>query len=230
MRRLLVMLIFFALLAFSVSRVEARQDQVTPQAAPPSGTGTPTPGGEIQILSPKPGQALQGSVPVVVDTMTLNFKSVELDFGFMDDPTATWFLIFQGIQPVTGTMLVLWDTSTITDGDYNLRMLVTFSDDSQKSVEVDGIRVRNYTPVETSTPTLQPPTATKAPASTATATLLPSKTPPQASATPTPMGANPVVISRQDILVSAGKGALAILGLFALGGIYTVIRSLGRGK
>jgi hypothetical protein len=222
MRRLML-LVFFVLALILYSGVD-------------SSTGltqsTQQPGSEIQILSPLPGQALQGNVPVVVNTTTTDFKSVELTFCYFDDPSGTWFLIYQGIQPVTGTMLVLWDTSTITDGDYTLRMVVSFLDNSQKIVLVPGIRVRNYTPVETSTPEPVQPTRTSAPINTAT--LIPThaskiEQSPQASpVNQTQIPLNPVEVSQTDIYSSIGKGMLAVIGLFCLGLIYNAARTLRR--
>jgi hypothetical protein len=218
MRRLLILLFFsLGLIISSASHPSAGLTQSTQQ-----------PGNEVQILSPLPGQALQGNVPVVVNTTTSDFKSVELTFGYNDDPSGTWFLIYQGIQPVTGTMLVLWDTSTITDGDYILRMVVSFMDGSQKMILVPGVRVRNYTPVETSTPEPVQPTETRVPVNTATATLAPIPTqPPQATPVgQTPIRPNAAELTQADVFSSVGKGILAVIGLFTLGLIYSAARTL----
>lgn len=206
-----------------------RQEEPTPPGPVLAPSTTETPGSAVQIISPKEGQALQGSIPVVVDTTTANFQGVELTFGYMDDPTETWFWIYQGIQPVTGTMLVLWDTSTLTDGDYKLRLQVNYSDGSQRSVIVENLRVRNYTPIETNTPA--PPTSTSlAPTNTATAPV------PAAVQTAAPIPtqapasdrANPLSISRESVLSSAGLGTLTVFGLFALGLLYHAARTLRR--
>lgn len=45
-----------------------------------------------------------------------------------------------------------------------------------------------------------------------------------AESTPTPLPPNPMEISRQDLLNSMGKGALAAIGLFALMGIYRTLQ------
>jgi len=228
MRRALVLFFFFLMLLGSSARdVNALQEFQTPSATPP-------PGSTLQIISPQPGQALQGSIPVIVDTTVENFQTVELTFRYANDPTETWFLIYQGIQPVTGTMLVLWDTNTITDGDYLLRMVVTFKDNSQKALTVADLRVRNYTIVETSTPAPPPPTAT----STRPVTLTPiitiqpvplaTSTTTEIKAQSTPILTNPAELNQDDILGMAGKGAIAVVGFFILIGIYFQIRSKGR--
>ena len=147
----------------------------------------------------------------------------------MDDPTETWFWSYQGIQPVKGTMLELWDTCTMTAGDYKLRLQVNYSDGSQRSVIVENLRVRNYTPVETNTPA--PPTSTSlAPTNTATAPVpaavqAAGPSPIQASAADR---ANPRCISRESVLASAGLGTLTVFGLFALGLLYHAARTLRR--
>jgi len=183
-----------------------------------------------QIISPKPGQALQGNIPVVVDTTFQKFQSVELTFAYANNPTKTWFLIYQGLQPVSNGPLVAWDTSLITDGDYDLRMTITFLDGSQHAVDVRGLRVRNYSAVETDTPApatpTSPPATAETPIPTITPTHQPSPLPPAATALPP----NPAELQQQDVWLNAGKGALAIVGLFALAGLYQAARSLGRQK
>ncbi len=211
------------MIVFTVNVAQARRlDQ---QATP-----TPQPDDAIQILSPQTGQALQGSIPVIVNTTLENFQTVELTFGYAQDSSQTWFLIKQGIQPVTGTMLALWDTGMLTDGDYNLRMEVTFKDSSQKSVTVSGLRVRNYSPIETNTPLPPQPTATAAPARTPTFTppLVPSQVSPAALPSPTPLARNPIELDQQDILDYAIKGVLIVVGLFAFAGMVGAVRRLGR--
>ena len=204
--------------------------QAQVQASPATVTATPHPGSEIQITSPRQGASIQGSVPVIVDTTLLNFQSVELTFGYAEDASQTWFLIYQGIQPVTGTMLVLWETSTITDGDYTLRMVVTFTDGSQKSVLAPGIRVRNYTPVETDTPVPTPTAVTAVPASPSQPTLAPSSTLPAATPTPAPPEANPAELPREEVTYSIGKGVLVVFALFVLAGSFHWLKSRIRNK
>ncbi len=133
--------------------VRAFQAQVTASPAPPVSAPTTTPEATAAsaaaktpaILSPRPGQALQGTVPIVVETALEGFEAVELAFAYADNPTGTWFTIFQGNQPVSQSSLTQWDTSQISDGIYTLRLTVKLSDGSQQSVEAAGLRVRNYT-------------------------------------------------------------------------------------
>lgn len=230
MRRLPLLLLLLILLAGSPPGKASAVQEEPPTAQPGQPTPTPAAGeAEPQILSPGRGQALQGSVPVVVDTTTTDFQSVELTFAYADDPTGSWFWIYQGVQPVTGTMLVLWDTSVLTDGNYRLRMQVNFSDGRQETVFVEDLRVRNYTPVETNTPMPPTPTPTSAPAQSATP--LPAQATPTTLPTPaqpTVIPPNPAIVERVDLAASAALGAMMVFGLFSLGALYRLARSLRR--
>jgi hypothetical protein len=216
------------LLLLSSSSGEARQEQVPATATPTSQPGLQAAPENARIISPKPGQALQGNIPVVVDTTSSEFQSVELTFAYAKNPTDTWFLIYQGLQSVSNGPLVAWDTSLITDGDYDLRMVVTLNDGSQQTDTVKGVRVRNYTVVETDTPAPVTPTLQSELADTPIPTITPTYTPVQPPPTATPLPPNPAALSQADIWLGAGKGAVAIVALFAVGGLYYAVRKLGR--
>lgn len=209
--------------------------------AAPAGAGTalqvsPTPSSQpdIAILTPQPGAALQGSIQVSIDTDAPGFQSSVIEFMYVGETISgndsAWFLIDERSQPVNGPA-VEWDTSTITDGVYIMRLVVTFSDGRSQSVEIGGLRVRNYTPVETDTlipatatadlppvATIVPPTPTGTPSPTWTAR------PP----TSTPLPSNPLEISRSQVTASAALGGLAVIGLFASGAAYGLLKRLGR--
>jgi hypothetical protein len=112
---------------------------------------TPVP--DIVIVDPQPGQALKGVVAIMGRTTLSSFRSAEVLFGYTNDPSQTWFLIAESASPVEAGLLAEWDTSTLTDGNYTLRLVVNRTDGSRVVVIVPGLRVRNYSPVETSTPT-----------------------------------------------------------------------------
>jgi hypothetical protein len=232
MRRMLGLVLLVLLLsALPKATVVARQEEPTPPApAPTSLTPIPT-ADAVQIISPKDGQALQGSIPIVVNTTTTNFQSVELTFAYMSNPSGTRFWIYQGIQPVTGTMLVLWDTSTLTDGNYQLRMEVTFSDGSQQSMIVKDLRIRNYTPIETSTPPPLTETPTQAKATSTSIPAAPVVTQTSQSlptAQPANSHNNPITLSRTNVTDSVGLGVLTVFALFVFGMVYQAARSLRR--
>ena len=204
------LLLFFVLLAYG----PGDSVRVSQQQAP-----------AITIQAPVSGEALQGTVPIQGSSAVDGFASAELSFAYRNDPSGTWFMIADLDQPVSNGVLTQWDTNAITDGVYDLRLVVTLKDGSQQTAIVSGVRVRNYTPVETVTPTAVTPTATPVPGDTPVPTLTPTPTitpiPPTATALPP----NPAQLSTQDIMSSFGKGALGIAALFALAGIFRSLHS-----
>ena len=195
--------------------------QSTPEPAPFSVEKTDQYPIEPQIISPQPGEVLRGNVPVVVDTTAPNFESVELTFMYEDDSSETWFLIHQGVRPVTGTLLVLWDTTTITDGNYRLQMIVKFDQGEQIAVLVPNLQVRNYSPAEMDAPTPNPPTQILPPS---TSTTAPTWTQVSAAAastavppTPVPPMKNPAEIQPAEVLKSIGIGSLLVFFIFTFG-------------
>jgi hypothetical protein len=187
---------------------------------------TITPGAMIVIISPAPGQALQGTVLILAETEFDVPTSVNLSFSYRDDPRGTWFLI-QEFQDVGQQELGFeWDTTTITDGDYTIRLSAD-TEQGEHSAQIQGLRVRNYTAVETSTPI---PTSTPAPQGTLAPTITPTRTetaiPPSATALPP----NPAQITTDDIWNSIITGALIILGLFGILGVSQHIRKRSRKK
>jgi len=69
------------------------------------------------ISAPVAGQKLQGKVDIIGTTDVPNFASAELAFTYASDPTDNWFTIQALSQPVLDSVLAVWDTSFISDGD-----------------------------------------------------------------------------------------------------------------
>jgi hypothetical protein len=158
------------------------------------------------------------------------FQSAELTFTYANDTTHTWFWIADMARPINGT-LAEWDTTTLTDGDYTLRLVVIRTEGSPVEIVIAGLRVRNYTPIETNTPAPTPTlTAPLTPAPWELPAAPPTLTPLPTSARPTltPLPTNPALLTTQDITLSLGRGALGLLGAFALLGIYLYWRKLMR--
>ena len=171
--------------------------------------------------SPRPGEALQGVVTITGSADLPDLVSMEVSFAYHDDPSHTWFLIAESQQPVTSGTLATWDTTTITDGDYDLRLLVHLKDGTAQQVVISGLRVRNYTPVETSTP--QPAAAATAAATAVTDTPLPPTATP-IPPTPTPFSPNPAQLSQVDYLSGLALGGIVVLVLFVGMGVYVTMR------
>ena len=203
--------IFLIFLIFSPIRSNA-QDDVEPEP-------------DVSILFPSSGQAVQGSIPVRVDTSVQGFISAELTFAYQGDQTGTWFLISQSDEPLSEALMTEWDTTVLTDGIYNLRLVVELDNGTQLTGLVTGVRVRNYSPIETETPA---PSPTSAPLDTPlpTETPLPSATP--IPATPTALPPNALTLTGADIRVNFLRGAAGGIALVILAGLYLSFRNLFR--
>jgi hypothetical protein len=171
--------------------------------------------GQPVILSPAQGEVLQGTVTLRGSSAETGFQSSEVDFAYAGDTTSTWFLVALASQPVDSNTLATWDTTTITDGNYNLRLRVYLNDGTHLDAIVPNLRVRNYTPVETPTPA---PTAIL-PTLTPTDTLTPTPFP-----TPTALPVNPAVLTQADISTSLVYGGLGAVILIIILGIYFWLR------
>ncbi len=188
-------------------------------------TGSPN----VVIRSPVGGEAVQGTVSITGSANPVGFESFELAFKYIGDTTNTWFLITEGTEQVRNTTLAEWNTFSITDGDYDLRLRVRLDNGSFLEDRVAGIRIRNYTQIETSTPQLTA-TPTDTPTPDLTAMFTPS---PTATATPeptliptaTPLPRNPAEFYPGEISLTILRGAAGVLVAFILLGIYTSIRS-----
>jgi hypothetical protein len=204
MRRIFV--IFFLLIVVFPTPVQAQE------------------GEQLAILSPVEGQILQGLVAVSGSVTVLGFEKYDLSFAYQDDLTQTWFVLASSSLPIFEGDLGSWDTTTLTDGDYILRLRVFLLDGSVQETTLSGLRVRNYTAIPTSTFT---PTATAvvqfavptaqviAPAPATVTPSLP---------TPTPLPVNPVSLARVSISGALGKGAILALLLFLGFGLLLKLR------
>jgi hypothetical protein len=175
------------------------------------------------IQSPGGGEALQGVVLVSGTTDVPGFRRSEVAFAYQNDPTSTWFLIQQSEQPVIESVLANWDTTTIGDGTYQLRLQVVLEDGQVLEQVVAGLRVRNYTQIETNTPVS--PAARQA-----TGTLVPTplsdfQVMPR-NITPAPT--NPAQLDRMDLQQSALRGTLVVFSALLVGVLYLGLRALIR--
>ncbi len=172
----------------------------------------------LRIDAPASGQVLSGLVNVMGTSAVDGFFVSELSFAYASDSAPTWFLIYSSDQPVTDGLLAAWDTNTVTDGVYNLRLRVTLQDGSALETIVTGLRIRNQTPTET--PTLAPtatPDFVRAGMTPIPATPLPAPTWTPLP-TPTDLPRNPASVLPAELTSSLGRGiALAFLSFLAIG-------------
>ena len=178
----------------------------------------------ITITSPLAGDVLRGEVTITGTTDIPNFSSAQLDFAYASNPTNTWFAIQTLSQPVTDSALTTWNTTSISDGDYILRLRVNLSDNTLQEITVP-IQIGND---------LVPVTPTVVPTATLNAVEVQIPTPFLLAASPTPttpprptptaLPTNPASLGQTAIFASLGRGVLVILGLFALSGLILRFR------
>jgi hypothetical protein len=177
----------------------------------------------IAITSPAPDEVLRGQVTITGRVVIVSFVSVQVEFAYASNPTNTWFTIQTFSQPILDSTLAVWDTTSITDGDYVLRLRVNFEDGTFQEATVP-IKIGNDAlPTPTAEPTSTPeevvvfvPTPFLVAASP-TPTEVP-------RSTPTALPVNPASLEQNEIYASLGRGALVILGLFALAGLIIRVR------
>jgi hypothetical protein len=169
--------------------------------------------GYAEIVSPAPGEAVQGLFTLQGSASHPLFEAYDLAFAYQQAPISTWFSIVERreIEVVDGR-LGLWDTSGISDGEYQLRLRVYLENGTTLEDIIEGVRVRNRSQIETPTPAAvsgNQPTATSVP---------PTSTPgPTPIIIASPPGGSSVLIFLQSGFII---GAAALLSL----GIYLYIR------
>lgn len=185
-----------------------------------SGWGSPTTLTRPKITQPQPGQAVQGQVAVTGSTNVTGFRSAEIAFSYEGGGEANWFLIAALDYPIEDGTITVWDTTGIEDGSYSLRVKVMLQDGRSVESVVSGLRVRNYTPIETATPT--------APAEGSAATLPAPQADLQIAPSATPLPANPAEVSPPALMYSMTWGVVIVVVLFIVVGVYLFFRSLSR--
>jgi hypothetical protein len=177
----------------------------------------------VAITSPTPDELLRGEVTITGKLDVPSFLSAQLEFAYASNPTNTWFPIQAFSQPMTDSTLAVWDTASITDGDYVLRLHVNLEDgtfqEATVPVKIGNDVLPTATPEPTSTPELE--TSLIPTPFLLAASPTPTNLPPP---TPTALPPNPVSLRQNQIYASLGRGALVILGLFAVAGLIIRVR------
>lgn len=174
--------------------------------------------GFAEVTRPVSGEAVGGVVTIEGTANHPSFDHFDLTFTYEADTTSTWFpIVDEHRSRVVEGRLAVWDTTGITDGEYMLRLRVWPAEGEPLVAIVHGVRVRNYTSIETPTPGPSP----AAPA------LTPTEAPP--TSTPTPpaiVPAPPEPGNRVGSALLAG-GTIAVVVLAATGG-YAAWRAASR--
>ncbi len=120
------------------------------------------------ITYPPETEVLRGSVQIKGTAVHPDFWKYEL--AAAPQGTENWFNIITSESPVQDGVLGVWDTRTVSDGAYSIRLRVVRRDGNYDEYFVRNVSVNNTappptptpetTPTPTATPTPQPPTAT----------------------------------------------------------------------
>ncbi|MEO1667353.1 MAG: PKD domain-containing protein, partial [Chloroflexota bacterium] len=124
-----------------------------PTAVPPAQASTPVPI-SIVILSPVPGSVISGNTQVLGAASHPQFLQYQVEYGPQPNSGNLWFPITGTVQrPVNNGLLGIWNTTSVEDGLYNIRLRVTLRDGTSLSTVVGNIRVQNRqpTPIPTAT-------------------------------------------------------------------------------
>jgi PKD repeat protein len=136
---------------------------IVPTAVRPPSLPTPTPLPiSIVILSPVPGNVLAGNVQIVGAATHPNFLQYQVEAGPDPNPGNLWYPITAAIQtPVINGTLSIWNTTTVPDGAWALRLRVYLRDGTTLTTVVNNVRVQNQapTPVPSPTPNIPRPIA-----------------------------------------------------------------------
>jgi hypothetical protein len=177
----------------------------------------------IAITSPAPEEIVRGQVTITGRVDMVNFLSAQLEFAYASNPTNTWFTIQTFSPPLVDSTLAVWDTLSITDGDYVLRLRVHFEDGTSQEVTVPITIGNDLLPTPTPLPTATPQEESLLIPTPFLVGASPTPTE-EPRPTPTALPANPVSLERNEIVASLGRGVLVILGLFALAGLIVRAR------
>ncbi len=174
----------------------------------------------VRIQSPVDGDYLQGSVQITGTVTGTGLQTTEISFRYQDSQSQSWFVIDQTNSPVVDDIIATWDTSTIADGVYQIRVLAVFENGREQETIINDLNVRNYTPFDpfkTENPEL---ISTENPQNQ----LVTVEAIPTLRSSPTPMPSNEMVISQSQFIYTAIQGGiLGVLFLFVIA-LFIIIR------
>jgi hypothetical protein len=95
---------------------------------------------ELILTSPEPGQEVSGTVTLVGTVAVDNFGFYKYEVA--PEGEDSWSTISAGREPVVNGDVGLWDTTTLTPGDYQLRLEVTDNQGQAYPACIIPVRVR----------------------------------------------------------------------------------------
>ena len=173
-----------------------------------------------EVISPRPGDVLQGVVEIQGTISGEDVEKYDVAFAYDDDDSDSWFLIASGEGQVSQGVIAAWDTAAIADGTYRLKIQVFYREGNPDIHIINNLRVRNYTPIETRTPE---PTREEQASPVLTAT------PMAATRTAVPLAQNPMEISQARFINSILSGAGIAGVILLLIGLRALVRNRQRG-
>lgn len=199
--------------------------------------------GVAVVTAPLEGAVVSGIVPILGTATDPRFQRYELAFGYDPNPTDTWFSIGEpGASQIANDVLGRWDTTSLVDGTYVLRLRVYWSERDFLETFVRRVRIQNATPtatpaaIETATPRPTEVTTFTSPAGTQPAIALP----PTSTPRPTPGqpgiiggGSSPTIATRLNARLIADaflNGVRLTLIIFALLGVYVGLHAFLRSR
>ncbi|MDO9087904.1 MAG: hypothetical protein Q7U53_16980 [Anaerolineaceae bacterium] len=174
----------------------------------------------VRIQTPKNGDFIQGSVQIVGTVTGTGFQKAEISFRYQESQLQSWFLINQIDSPIVDDLLANWDTSTIADGTYQIKVLAFYENGRQQETIIENLSVRNYTPfdpikTDSSDETKILPTSGESIEIVPTPTKKPF---------PTPIPPNEMIVTQSQFIMTVIQGAiLGVLFLFVIA-LFIIIR------
>jgi hypothetical protein len=127
--------------AGTLSPAEETQAALSPGTqAVPSGMSGCVPD-RVMITSPEPGDTISGTVDITGTASAPNFGFYKYEVALMG--TQNWATISAGREPKVNTSLGPWNTTSLTNGEYFLRLVVTDNVGASLEPCVIAVRVAN---------------------------------------------------------------------------------------
>ncbi len=184
------------------------------------------------ISAPLPGTQLRGTVPIIGTSDVANFSRYEISFGYDPNPTNTWFLLTSESTARVNSELFLWDTTSINDGNYMVRLRVFDTANNSTEYLLTNVSVGNdaplvlATPVPTATATPLPVTPTPTATTITIAQVAPTATPLQLAIDDLPEATAPsaVSVALQPFTEALLRGILLTSSIALVFGFYLNLR------
>jgi hypothetical protein len=176
-----------------------------------------TPG--LSITSPQSGSVVEGIVEIRGSIPEEDFSSAKISYSYAQGKDENWFLITRLDKAVQDDVLATWDTTTITDGNYQLKLVVKTSTGNTYEVIVEDIQVANYSRAENLTTSIVNEPELLAPMTESTAVI---------AQGPTALPANKASINDDEIRFTIIAGIMIGCGLLVSLVLYASLQAYRR--